>query len=316
MLARQVFNLFQDAVGIFGAELHAGAVQTAECAMMLFAPPASSRRFDGQHRLASFVPVFVAALLPRIEVLVELRDWRLIHIVEIGRASRILDRLSVAPHDSRHAGHRLPAVQTADHFGKRNLTIAAVHVVYLRTAVHDLVRDVVLQARAAEYDGNVRIPFFQCLREGQAGQALLENNRESDQPETPPIHSPHAKLDEFGRLLVANLAEPLGGAAGAAADGAKNPIVSLEVFVIASFHLFAECRFGPDPFAHQAGPYVGNGFVNVPSDTCSKIHEERKILRRNSCPLKGWFQQGQLEGRKPSGKRRHADQGDWLHDRF
>src|SRR5579872_3014530 len=118
--------------------------------MLLLAPPAPARRLNRDHGFAGLFPIFVAALPARIKVLVEIGDRRVIHGIEVGRPSRILNRVTLPPHHSAETFHSFSTVQSMDHLGERNLSVAAVYIVHLRAPSHDFVRDVVLKAGSAE----------------------------------------------------------------------------------------------------------------------------------------------------------------------
>src|SRR5215470_14590807 len=60
---RQRFKFVDYVAGRFCPEFHAGAIQTAECAMILHSPPTASGCLDGKQHLLRLVIVLITALL-------------------------------------------------------------------------------------------------------------------------------------------------------------------------------------------------------------------------------------------------------------
>src|SRR6185369_16818174 len=174
--ARKLVELLNDVVNSLRTKFHSRAIQTAERAMIFHAPPTATRGFDRQQNAMGLVVVFVTALLARVKILVEIGNGSLVHVGEVRSASCVSDAAIVTPHHAHHARHRLALVKTPDRLRQAFVTIAAVNVIDLRTAFHDLVRDIVFERSAAHHDRNMRITLFECSRESDTGKSLLKDD--------------------------------------------------------------------------------------------------------------------------------------------
>src|ERR1051325_43127 len=150
--------------------------------------------------------------------------------------------------------------------------VAAVNVIHLRAAAHDLFGDVVLEACPSHDDGDGGVAFFERAGERDAGEGLLEDHGEPYQAEATPIDTLDAKINEGGCCLLANLTQIIQRATCAAADTAQTLFVDSEILFIVSE--IAESRPRPDPLAYHARINVGDGLVNSPADVHAEVHEK------------------------------------------
>src|SRR6185503_15589890 len=112
--SRQLVELMNNVFNALRSELHTRAIQAAERAVILNAPPATTRSFNRQQNLLSVVPPMISTLFASVEILVKIRHRSLIHVGEIWCAA-VKDHLAVfTPHDPRHAFHRLTTVNASN----------------------------------------------------------------------------------------------------------------------------------------------------------------------------------------------------------
>ena len=132
--------------------------------------------------------------------------------------------------------------------------------------------------------------LLEGLGKGQAGECLLEYDREPDEREALPVHDLQAEIDELRSVFIAYSLEAFYGATSPAANCPKNMIVRAEVLLIARINFVAKSGFCPDLLADHAGPNVCNRFAEVPANSLSKIHKKRKGLNRNARAFQGRLQ--------------------------
>ena len=125
-----------------------------------------------------------------------------------------------------------------------------------------------------------------------------------DQPA--PVHAVDAEIDEAWRRVIADTAQIRNRTAGELADGAEVALENLEIFRI--FLVLAKRSLGPDPLADQARPHFRQHLVHLPAEMRPQIHEEREWLRGKTLPFQERLEQAELERRKASRQRRHADE--------
>ena len=156
--------------------LHGLAVQPAERAVRLFAPPAAACRLIQHHRL-NLVGEIAFGELP--EVVVEIAVRKRVHVLEEGDFRRRWSR-GAAQMDAGNSGRRQAPLDALDELRKYPVGLARDHRIQAIVGLDELRAHLAFAIRAAHHDHGIRRQPLDLLGNRNRCRVLLEGAGESD----------------------------------------------------------------------------------------------------------------------------------------